>query len=248
MATAVTTRRAADPVGRAPAGLLRRVRPRTVPVVSRVLYALYWLPSWRLKQFVRWALFKIEGGCVYSITLRRIMQEHFGITVGMYTHGGWIWPFHLDRGTTVGRYCSIAETARTITHNHPLNTRSTSGLFFNSFFGLVPQDRVAAMKLVIGNDVWIGHNAVVLPSVRTIGDGAVIGAGAVVHKDVPPYAIVTGQPARVVGYRFGEATIAALLQERWWDQPLEQLVDDLDRFLVPLEGAAARAERGADPG
>jgi len=217
MATAVTTRRAADPVGRAPAGLLRRVRPRTVPVVSRVLYALYWLPSWRLKQFVRWALFKIEGGCVYSITLRRIMQEHFGITVGMYTHGGWIWPFHLDRGTTVGRYCSIAETARTITHNHPLNTRSTSGLFFNSFFGLVPQDRVAAMKLVIGNDVWIGHNAVVLPS-------------------------------RVVGYRFGEATIAALLQERWWDQPLEQLVDDLDRFLVPLEGAAARAERGADPG
>lgn len=216
-----------------------RVRPRTVPVLSALLYAIYWLPSWRLKRFVRWLLYRLEGGSVFSVTLRRIMARHFGIEVGMYTHGGWIEPFHLDAGTTVGRYCSIAETARTITHNHPTNTRSTSGLFFHPAFGLVPANRATTTTLTIGNDVWIGHNAIVLPAVNVIGDGAVIGAGAVVSRDVPPYAIVVGHPGRVVGYRFGEATIRDLLASRWWERSLEELLPELDRFLRPLEDARA---------
>jgi virginiamycin A acetyltransferase len=215
--------------------LPRRQRPRTVPLLSSALVMLYRLPSWRFKQLIRWLLYKLEGGSVYSISLRHLMQRHFGIEVGMYTHGGWVIPFHLDAGTTVGRYCSIADTARTITHNHPLNTRSTSGLFFHPFFGLVRDNKVTNTRLSIGNDVWLGHNSIVLPSVHSIGDGAVIGAGAVVHKDVPPYAIVMGHPARVVGYRFGEARIRELLASRWWDKPLEDLVPDLDQFVAPLE-------------
>ncbi|MBM4062430.1 MAG: CatB-related O-acetyltransferase, partial [Planctomycetes bacterium] len=147
------------------------------------------------------------------------------------------WPFHLDAGTTVGRYCSIAETARTITHNHPLGHRSTSGLFFNPFFGLTRENLAPITRLRIGNDVWIGHNAIVLPSVREIGDGAVIGAGAVVHKDVPPYALVTGQPARVVGYRFAEARIQELLASRWWDREIDELAADLETFQRPRDGA-----------
>lgn len=217
-----------------------RLRPHSVPVLSNLLFALYGLPSWRLKQFVRWLLYRLEGGSVFSITLRRIFQRFHGIEVGEFTHGGWLHPFHLDEGTVVGRYCSIAETARTVTQNHPLTTRSTSGLFFNPFFGIVADNPVHRARLVIGNDVWLGHNAIVLPSVRSIGDGAVVGAGAVVGRDVPPFAIVHGNPARVVGYRFSPERIAELLAERWWEQPLERLYHDVDAFRTPVEGEPSR--------
>ena len=72
--------------------------------------------------------------------------------------------------------------------------------------------------MTIGNDVWIGSGAMILSGV-TIGDGAVVAARAVVTKDVPPYAIVAGNPARLVRYRFDEATIAALLEAAWWELP-----------------------------
>jgi acetyltransferase-like isoleucine patch superfamily enzyme len=212
-------------------------------VFGALILAMYRLPSWRLKQFLRWLAYRLEGGSMFSATLRTIFRRHHGIEVGEYTHGGWIHPFHLDEGTVVGRYSSIAETVRTLTHNHPLTTRSTSGLFFNPFFGLVERNPVEHTRLVIGNDAWLGHNVVVLPSVRSIGDGAVIGAGAVVMRDVPPYAIVHGNPGRVIGYRFSPEKIAELLESRWWEKSLDELHRD-SGFRVPLEDAAAR--RGAD--
>lgn len=76
--------------------------------------------------------------------------------------------------------------------------------------------------IVIGNDVWIGYEAVILAGV-TVGDGAIIGARAVVTKDVPPYTIVGGVPARPIRRRFPEETVSALLQLRWWDWPKEQI-------------------------
>lgn len=205
-----------------------------VPVVSGLLFAAYHLPSWRLKQLIRWFLHRIEGGSPFSITLRRIFRKFHGIEVGDFTHGGWIHPFHLEVGTVVGRYGSIAANARTVTQNHPMATRSTSGLFFNPFFGLVDADPHPPGRLVIGNDVWIGLNAVVLPSVASIGDGAVIGAGAIVGRDVPPYAIMLGNPARVIGYRFPPEVIAELLASRWWERPLAELARDLPAYVTPL--------------
>ena len=74
----------------------------------------------------------------------------------------------------------------------------------------------------IGNDVWIGRNAVIKDGV-TVGDGAIIGTSAVVTKDVPPYAIVVGVPARIIRYRFSPEIIEALLELRWWDLPLEKI-------------------------
>ncbi|MBZ0152268.1 MAG: CatB-related O-acetyltransferase [Planctomycetes bacterium] len=107
-------------------------------------------------------------------------------------------------------------------------------MFFHPAFGAVAKDLSSRTQLVVGNDVWISNFAVVLPSVRSIGDGAVIGAGAVVGRDVPPYAIVHGNPARVIGYRFDEARIQELLAERWWDRPLDELLREPQRFTVPL--------------
>lgn len=223
----------------------RSLQMRRVPVLSALLFAAYHLPSWRLKQLVRWLLHRLEGGSTFSITLRRIFLKFHGIEVGEFTHGGWIFPFHLDEGTTVGRYCSIAETARTVTHNHPLTTWSTSGLFFNPWFGLVATNAMPTTRLVIGNDVWIGHNAVILPAVETIGDGAVIGAGAIVGRDVPPYAIMLGNPARVIGYRFPPETIAELLAGRWWDKPLTELAANLTPFVTPLAAPASEQRVGS---
>lgn len=76
--------------------------------------------------------------------------------------------------------------------------------------------------IVIGNDVWIGYEAVVMAGV-TIGDGAIIGARAVVTKDVPPYTIVGGVPARKIRRRFSDNVIARLLELKWWDWPAEQI-------------------------
>ena len=80
---------------------------------------------------------------------------------------------------------------------------------------------------MIGNDVWIGYEAVILAGV-TIGDGAIIGTRAVVTRDVPPYTIVGGVPARVIRRRFSQETIAALLRLRWWDWPRERIARNLE--------------------
>jgi acetyltransferase-like isoleucine patch superfamily enzyme len=141
----------------------------------------------------------------------------------------------MDRYTTVGRYCSIAGTARTLNRNHPLERKSSHAFFFNPVLKYCERDEAPYSALEIGNDVWIGHNAIILPHVRHIGDGAVVGAGAVVSKDVPPYAIVVGNPARVVKYRFSPGTIAALLEEKWWEKSMEEVQLAFGAYLVDYD-------------
>lgn len=97
---------------------------------------------------------------------------------------------------------------------------------------------------VIGNDVWIGSEAIIMPGVK-VGDGAVIGTRALVTKDVEPYAIVGGNPAKVIRKRFAEREIALLLEMRWWDWPEDRLkdampimtserIDDLHRYWLSV--------------
>ncbi len=133
----------------------------------------------------------------------------------------------------IGKFCSIACGAKFLFNsaNHTLSSLSTYPfpIFFDEW-GLEKSDVAAAWDrkgdIVIGNDVWIGYEAVILAGV-TIGDGAVIGARAVVTKDVPPYAIVGGVPARVIRSRFPEETVKALLRLKWWDWPAEQIQEKL---------------------
>lgn len=81
--------------------------------------------------------------------------------------------------------------------------------------------------IIIGNDVWIGYEAVIMSGV-TIGDGAIIGARSVVTKDIPPYTIVGGVPARQIRRRFSEETIAALLELKWWNWPREKIARKIE--------------------
>ncbi len=180
---------------------------------------------------------RLEGGEFRSTTLREIYAKYWGVEVGLYTHGGCFQPWMIDAQTKIGRYCSIAYGVRIVNHNHPLSFKGTSGLFFNPELGLCDRWLVEHNPLEIGNDVWIGVNALILPEVSRIGDGAVIGAGAVVNRDVPPYAVVLGNPARVVKYRFSEEVIARLLDEKWWEKDLPELAGRIEEFQMPFDGA-----------
>jgi len=203
--------------------------------MSKLLFKLYGIKSAKIKSLIIKITSKIEGGEFYSKTLRKIFKEYWGVDIGMYTHGGCfnIWQF--DRQTSIGRYCSIARTAYAINRNHPMEYKSTHAFFFNPILKYSKKDTVEDIPLVIGNDVWLGHNSIIMPHVRNIGDGAVVAAGAVVNKDIPPYAIVVGNPSRVVRYRFSKETIEKLLKEKWWEKSMDEIKINFKEYSGPYE-------------
>lgn len=132
------------------------------------------------------------------------------------------WPLGISN-VSVGRYCSFATGVIISPCRHPIDTVSSSFSLYNTgmynFTSFPKADDLplsfGEKPVEIGNDVWIGANAVVMDGL-TIGDGAVIAAGAVVTKDVPPYAIVGGVPAKVIRYRFSPELIHRLQATQWW--------------------------------
>lgn len=141
------------------------------------------------------------------------------------------YPINNDK-LVIGRFCSIACGAKFImtSANHTLNSVSTYPFPIMYDEWGYQMDVTAAWDnrgdIVIGNDVWIGYEAVVLSGV-TIGDGAIIGARAVVTKDVPPYTIVGGVPAKPIRPRFDAETIKALLALQWWRWPPEKIARNI---------------------
>ena len=137
------------------------------------------------------------------------------------------YPINGDK-LTVGKFCSIACGAKFLmtSANHAMASLSTYvfPIFYEEWdHGMrVTEAWDRRGGITVGNDVWIGYEAVILSGV-TIGDGAIIGARSVVTKDVPPYTIVGGVPAKTIRRRFDQETIDALLELRWWDWPLEKL-------------------------
>lgn len=234
---------AAEAAGRVEPARDRQAGGHLCPVLGTMLYHLYALQRRVWRQLILKLVGRLEGGHLYSLTLRRIFRRYYGIEVGLFSGGGCFVPGNLiagPRGITIGRYCSLAWSMHTFNANHPMNLISSHAMFYNPALGLVDRDIVPRTRLEIGNDVWIGYNAIILSSVHTIGDGAVIGAGAVVHQDVPPYAVVVGNPARVVRFRFSAGTIQELRASRWWEKSPEELKPELESFRRPLEGNEIR--------
>ncbi len=145
----------------------------------------------------------------------------------------------------IGKFCQIAYGVKFFLSdsNHQMSGFSTYPFFV---FGKhaegcpewqnYPLDLPEKGDTVIGNDVWLGHECAILPGVK-VGDGAIIGAKAVVTKDVPPYAIVGGNPAKIIRMRFSDDVIARLLALRWWDWDFEKI----SRNIPAIAGADIEA-------
>lgn len=146
------------------------------------------------------------------------------------------------KNTQIGRFCSIAPNVRLIYGRHPTSPnvamhpsfyqkKKIAGLGFNHEMVFDEYKTIGGGDFfcVIGNDVWIGSNSLIMGGVE-IGDGAVIAAGAVVTKNVPPYAIVGGNPAKILRFRFDEKTINGLMEKKWWNKDLNWIRENIDKF------------------
>lgn len=171
---------------------------------------------------------KKEGGDYHSKSLRSYYKDIYNIDAGMYTYGCFNPKFNFG-GTSIeiGRYCSIASGVIRLGANHPLDKISMHPFFYNPLLGFKTKD-VTRKKLIIGNGVWIGYNAIILPSCSYIGNGAVIGAGAVVAHDVEAYSVVAGNPARCLKMRFKDSDIQLIEKTKWWDYTPEELMEYYD--------------------
>ena len=186
-------------------------------------------------------------GDTQTVYLKNVITES-GIEIGDYTmYNDFVndprdfeknnvlyhYPINGDK-LKVGKFCSIACGAKFLftSANHKMHSISTYPfpIFFEEW-GLDVANITSAWDnkgdIVIGNDVWIGYEAIVLSGV-TIGDGAIIGTRAVVTKDVPPYTIVGGIPAKPIRKRFSDEVISKLLELQWWNWPENRIKENID--------------------
>jgi acetyltransferase-like isoleucine patch superfamily enzyme len=166
------------------------------------------------------------------------------IHIGKHTYGTpYIFSNNQNNNITIGDYCSIGPGVLIIPfmahilekeYEHfrlstfPMVLLKKNGLQKKSIFP------IKGKFVKIGNDVWIGANSIIMPGV-TVGDGAIIGASAVVTHDVPPYAIVAGVPAKILRFRFETGQIEKLLRISWWNWPKEKIIENLDYFYDDID-------------
>jgi len=204
-------------------------------MVAKLLYDAYAIKP--LRKRIRRLIASLEGGEFYSKTLRKIYSDYHHIEIGMYSYGGCFNLSNIPSGTRIGRYGSFAEF-RVFPRNHPLDYISMHPFFYNTALGYVSTEKISYTKLDVGHGVWIGYQAFIMSGVTEIGNGAVIGAGAVVTKNVPSYAVVVGNPGKIIKSRFPEAIIDKIEQMAWWEKSIEELSQHLEKFTRPYTGDA----------
>lgn len=148
-----------------------------------------------------------------------------------------------DINASIGKYCSIGQNVKTIQGRHPIEKFVSTHPVFYSLSKQSGETYVTSQKYeefmyadfenryanIVGNDVWIGANVSIIAGVK-IGDGSVVLANATVTKDVQPYSIVAGVPAKVIKKRFTDDQIEKLLQLLWWDKPKDWIIEHADEF------------------
>lgn len=186
----------------------------------------------------------IDSGCCFNINTSIDPHTHIlknciinNSKIASYTYIG---ENCLIQNTVIGKFCSIANEVLIGLGNHPQNFFTTSPLFYRKINPLKIKiikddlDFVEYKPINIGNDVWIGTRAIILDGVK-IGNGAVVAANSVVTKDIPPYAIVAGTPAKIIKYRMTDKNQLLLLESKWWEKNLNNIVlesNSLNKLLT----------------
>lgn len=183
----------------------------------------------------------LRGKCVINSNIHKTAKINSGATIVGSSIGRYSYTCYDDEivNCEIGQFCSISDEVVIGGAEHPIAWVSTSPVFQNVKHSGPKRkfsefDFEGIKKTVIGNDVWIGRRAIIKAGVQ-IGNGAVIASGSVVTKDVPPYAIVGGVPAKVIKYRFDDAMIAELLKTKWWDLPDDELQKYSHLITRPVE-------------
>ena len=203
-----------------------------------------------------------DGKTPFPNDITITLKPHGNIgNIGKHSYGLELVTFHAwDDKTSffIGRFCSLASCNFFLGGNHHSNLIA-QGMFRQKYFSNIDLAKSESERLYdlekietkgnieVGNDVWIGNFATVLSGVK-IGDGAIIGANTTVTKDVPPYAIVVGNPGKIVKYRFADAVVDKLLKLSWWefdDEMINNLLpillneptqENLEKLLIDTEG------------
>ena len=167
----------------------------------------------------------------HELTVKRMLSvirhrgpDESGLYIGKNTYIGYC--------NKIGKFTSISFDVKIGLVAHPLDYLSTSPILYSKRRGWLKETIYNDSQsgfVEIGNDVLISANAIILAGVK-IGDGAVIGAGALVNRDVPPYAIVAGVPAKIIRYRFTEEVINKLLKIKWWDLSKDNILKHQSNF------------------
>ena len=158
------------------------------------------------------------------------------VVLGDYSYTG---QFCFVQNAVIGKFSNIAAMVRIGPTDHPYNRPSLHHFTYRKkMFGFGENDHEFFSQrenrtAYIGHDTWIGHGALIQPEVK-IGDGAIIGSGAIVTKDIPPYAIAVGVPAKVIKYRFPPDVIEALQRIKWWDWPYEKIKENIADFHLDI--------------
>lgn len=168
-----------------------------------------------------------------------IEHTHFGD----YSYTG---QFCFVQNAQIGKFSNIAANVRIGATAHPYERPSLHHFTYRpTMYGFAATDDLAffedrlSQKISIGHDTWIGHGVMIMPNV-TVGNGAIIAAGAIVTKDVPPYAVVMGVPAKIVKYRFDDEMIAGLEKIAWWDWSAATIKERFEDFRSPITEFVAK--------
>lgn len=204
-------------------------------------------------------LFLLKRGSKISISGDVVVEEYATMPLNSFCSMGCFSysASPLPNNMIVGRFCSIAPNVNIMGTQHPINRFTSSPLTYNSRFSLLAKRdfnkdydilpfQMELPSPIVGHDVWIGENTTLKGGI-SIGHGAVIASNSVVTKNVPPYAIVAGIPAKVIKYRFSESVIMELLSLKWWDYkftdlPNNRYCEDINYFIDNLSRSIERGD------
>lgn len=182
----------------------------------------------RIGKRISFKLMMFNTDRFHSLLYRKFILDKYKISLGIGSYG--LDTTIFDGPAIIGKYVSIGPNVRRLCVNHPTTGITTHPCCFNPIYKWIMKDPRNYTKLNVGNDVWIGASVIILPSVKNIGNGAVIAAGSIVTKDVPSYHIVGGNPAKIIKKRFNDELINQLENSKWWDAP-EEVLKELVQYM-----------------